>query len=216
MVDSTGRVIGLYEDANIPVIGYVPGTAVGDEIDLELNERFMSVLSTKENVNLSMLGFEDNYEHYDAIIIPIDISGERLGTVFLYRLNNSYDIDDIILCEYATTIAAVELLHGAYQENQGDSWQEAIAKSAARSLSGCEITAAYWVFHELGGTQGTLVTSRLAEKYGLTRSVVVNAIKKLGSAGVIKSRSLGTKGTWIELNNRYISDIVEKLHDSRL
>ena len=48
-----------------------------------LNERLLGVLSTKENVNLETLGFVgDNVKKYQAIINPIDIAGERLGTAF--------------------------------------------------------------------------------------------------------------------------------------
>ncbi len=44
------------------------------------------ILSTKENVNLETLGFsEDAVEGYQAIITPIDIAGERLGTLFIYK-----------------------------------------------------------------------------------------------------------------------------------
>ena len=51
-----------------------------------LNERLLGVLSTKENVNLETLGFVgDNVKKYQAIINPIDIAGERLGTVFMYK-----------------------------------------------------------------------------------------------------------------------------------
>ena len=54
---------------------------VGGYVDKMFNERLLSVLSTKENVNLATLGFaEENVKKYQAIIAPIDIAGERLGT----------------------------------------------------------------------------------------------------------------------------------------
>ena len=47
-----------------------------------LNERLLSILSTKENVNLETLGFSaEAVKGYQAIITPIDIAGERLGTL---------------------------------------------------------------------------------------------------------------------------------------
>ena len=35
-----------------------------------------------------------------AIVTPIDIAGERLGTLFIYKQDKTYSIDDIILSEY--------------------------------------------------------------------------------------------------------------------
>ena len=46
-----------------------------------------------------------------------------------------------------------------------------------------------------------MVASKLAEEYRLTRSVIVNALRKLESAGVIDARSLGMKGTYIKVLN---------------
>ena len=58
-----------------------------------LNERLLGILSTKENVNLETLGFTgDNIRKYQAIITPIDIAGERLGTLFIYKSDAQYDI----------------------------------------------------------------------------------------------------------------------------
>ncbi len=63
---------------------------VGGYVDAALNERLLGVLSTKENVNLQTLGFErPGVERYTAIICPIEIAGERLGTVFMYRCTRS-------------------------------------------------------------------------------------------------------------------------------
>ena len=38
-----------------------------------------------------------------------------------------------------------------------------------------------------------LVASKVADKVGITRSVIVNALRKFESAGIIESRSLGLK-----------------------
>ncbi len=59
---------------------------VGNFVDTMLNERFLNVLSTKENVNLETLGFEgDEIRDYQVMINPIIIAGERLGTLFMYK-----------------------------------------------------------------------------------------------------------------------------------
>ena len=91
---------------------------VGGFVDRMLNERLLSVLSTKENVNLATLGFaEENVKKYQAIITPIDISGERLGTLFIYKSDAQYDIDDIILSEYGTTVVGLEMMRSVNEEN---------------------------------------------------------------------------------------------------
>ena len=73
-----------------------------------LMKDFFGILSTKENVNLETLGFGEDTKPYRAIITPIDIAGERLGTLFEYRSDKEYDIDDIILTEYGTTVVGLE------------------------------------------------------------------------------------------------------------
>ena len=63
-----------------------------------LNERFLGVLSTKENVNLQTLGFEQcRCSRCQGIINPIDIAGERLGNcIYVQKRQCTYDIEDII------------------------------------------------------------------------------------------------------------------------
>jgi transcriptional pleiotropic repressor len=55
-----------------------------------------------------------------------------------------------------------------------------------------------------------LVASRIADKVGITRSVIVSALRKFESAGVIESRSLGMKGTYIKVLNDYLFEELKR------
>ena len=60
----------------------------------------------------------------------------------------------------------------------------------------------YYVLDELEESdKNMLITSRLADQVGITRSVIVNGLKKCESAGIICTRSAGMKGTSIHLLN---------------
>ena len=48
---------------------------------------------------------------------------------------------------------------------------------------------------------------------GITRSVIVNALKKFDSAGVISTKSSGMKGTKIKVLNEVVYDELKKLED---
>lgn len=64
------------------------------------------------------------------------------------------------------------------------------------------------MIRELGGSEGIVVASRVADRVGVTRSVIVNALRKLESAGIIESRSLGMKGTFIKvLSPLFLEDL---------
>ena len=59
--------------------------------------------------------------------------------------------------------------------------------------------------------EGILVASKIADRVGITRSVIVNALRKFESAGVIESRSSGMKGTHIKVVNDYVFTELEKI-----
>ena len=74
----------------------------------------------------------------------------------------------------------------------------------------------FHIFEELDGTEGILVASKIADRVGITRSVIVNALRKFESAGVIESRSSGMKGTYIKVLNDYVFTELEKIKKERL
>jgi transcriptional pleiotropic repressor len=67
------------------------------------------------------------------------------------------------------------------------------------------------IFDSLEGTEGILVASKIADSVGITRSVIVNALRKFESAGVIESRSSGMKGTYIKVLNDAVFDELAKV-----
>ena len=211
VISKKGKVLGSSDCKGVEVIKELIVDEVGDFIDPVLNERLLGILSTKENVNLETLGFASGTRIYRAIIAPIDIAGERLGTLFLYRSDREYDIDDIILTEYGTTVVGLEMMRSVNEENAEEARKVAIVKSAISTLSFSELEAITHIFEELEGNEGILVASRIADRVGITRSVIVNALRKFESAGVIESRSSGMKGTYIKVINDVVFDELEKL-----
>jgi len=212
VISKKGKVLGIKNLQAIDTITEFISDVVGGYIDTSLNERLLSVLSTKENVNLMTLGFNDtDISKYEAIITPIDIAGERLGTLFLYRDTRGYEIDDIILSEYGTTVVGLEMLRSVNEESAEEARKIQIVKSAISTLSFSELEAITHIFEELDGNEGILVASKIADRVGITRSVIVNALRKFESAGVIESRSSGMKGTYIKVVNDVVFDELKKL-----
>lgn len=204
VISKKGKVLGISNMEHIHSLDELITDKVGSLIDSRLNERLLTILSTKENVNLSTLGFENKTDEYTGIIAPIDIAGERLGTLFMYRKNQDYDIEGIILAEYGTTVVGLEMMRSVSEEIEQEKRDRTIIESAFRTLSLTEVKAVKHIFTELDGNEGVLVASKIADRYGITRSVIVNALRKLESAGVIESRSSGMKGTYIHVNNELI------------
>ena len=211
VISKKGKVLGSSITGGVPEIGELIVDEVGGFIDPLLNERLLGILSTKENVNLETLGFASDIKKHCAIITPIDIAGERLGSLFVYRFDHLYDIDDIILSEYGTTVVGLEMMRSVNEESAEENRKMQIVKSAINTLSFSELEAITHIFEELEGSEGILVASKIADRVGITRSVIVNALRKFESAGVIESRSSGMKGTYIKVLNDVVFDELEKV-----
>ena len=170
VISRKGKVLGVSLCPGVEEIKELIDDEVGGYIDSMLNERLLGVLSTKENVNLETLGFVgDNIKKYQAIINPIDIAGERLGTVFMYKSDSQYEIDDIILSEYGTTVVGLEMMRSVHEENAEENRKIQIVKSAINTLSFSELEAIIHIFDELDGMEGILVASKIADRAELAK-----------------------------------------------
>ena len=99
------------------------------------------------------------------------------------------------------------------EENEEEKRKVSIVRSAINTLSYSELEAILHIFDELDGNEGILVASRIADRVGITRSVIVNALRKFESAGVIESRSSGMKGTYIKVVNDVVFDELDRIRN---
>ncbi len=178
-------------------------------------EKFMSVRETVENLNgdncYELLGTDYTMTDKYHCIIPSFCGGERMGTMIVARHDASFNDVDIALCEYGATVVGLEI-----KRNQTSTFaeekrlSEAVDK-AIGMLSNTEKAALKKILKEVAEDEGLLVVSKVAKKYSITNSLIVNAIKKLQSAGVISSQSLGVKGTKIKITNPYLRKKIERI-----
>ena len=113
--------------------------------------------------------------------------------------------------KYGTTVVGLEMMRSVNEENEEEKRKVSIVRSAINTLSYSELEAILHIFDELDGNEGILVASRIADRVGITRSVIVNALRKFESAGVIVSRSSGMKGTYIKVVNDVVFDELDRI-----
>lgn len=183
---------------------------------VEYNEKLLKVTDTIANLNnkgLCVFQGEGECVVEDKIttIVPIIGNRERLGTLILARFGEEFTDDDLVIAEYSATIVGMEVLRAKQDEIEQETRKKAVVQLAIGTLSYSELEAVEHIFNELDGNEGLLVASKIADKVGITRSVIVNALRKFESAGVIESRSLGMKGTHIKILNEKLLDELKKI-----
>lgn len=180
------------------------------------NDQLLKVGETKENVEeITECVFDEisecDYPDKIATIIPINSGGSRLATLVLARFGRKFTEDDLVLAEYSATIVGMEILRSESEKVEEEARKKAVVQMAIGTLSYSELEAMEHIFEELDGPEGLLVASKVADRVGITRSVIVNALRKFESAGVIESRSLGMKGTHIKILNDKLLEELDKV-----
>lgn len=215
IISRKGKILGskLFDDAECDIIKHkiIPEL----KFPSHYNTKLLVTHETHANVPESDLCVFDNTEictHKNKLttIVPINGAMERLGTILLSRFDKSFDDDDLVLAEYSATIVGLEILRARAIENEEETRKKAIVELALGTLSFSELEAVEHIINELDGNEGLLVASKIADKAGITRSVIVNALRKFESAGVIESRSLGMKGTYIRILNEKLFEQILK------
>ena len=198
VISAKGKVLGLY-------LTDVQDSSVIEDEETKLQvfpqaytQSVLKINETLENLTgekvLEVFPYEQGRLEKYTTIVPILGSGQRLGTLVVSRYNDKFTDDDLVISEYSATVIGMEILRGLSEEMEVEMRKTAVVQMAIGTLSYSELEAVEHIFKELEGNEGLLVASRIADRVGITRSVIVNALRKFESAGVIESRSLGMKG----------------------
>jgi len=141
---------------------------------------------------------------------PIIANESHLGHLTISS-NSPFTILEEQMLEISRAICVVQLCHHEKQAHSQHRQQANQVREAINALSFSELEAAIYISQALGGLDGLLIAGHVADKLGFTRSIVVTALKKLEAAGLIETRSLGVKGTYIKINEPMLVEELGKL-----
>ncbi|KRE83193.1 hypothetical protein ASG89_13840 [Paenibacillus sp. Soil766] len=217
VVSRKGKILG-YAVTNDPVSPDMNQTILIERrFPIESNNLLLKIEETSSTSELDSPYFyytdqmKDMFPATHTTLVPIIGGGDRLGTLILSRSEGHFIDDDLVLAEYGSTVIAMEILRERAEEIEEEARSKAVVQVAIGSLSFSEMEAVEHIFEELDGKEGLLVASKIADRVGITRSVIVNALRKLESAGVIETRSLGMKGTYIRILNEQLMQSIEQI-----
>ena len=205
LADTDGNIIGVcYTHTEDSAATVDPITGL-PKFQKEYNEQMMKIAETKANFRneeaLAVFKYHPLTKNKFHTIIPVKTGADRWGNLILIRYKPEFSTEDLVLCEFGATVVAIEMRRKVKLKLQEVQKEAEIVEMAFNSLSYSEGQAVSKIFGYLDGDEGVIVASMIAEKSDITRSVIVNSLRKLEGAGVIRSRSLGMKGTHIKVLN---------------
>jgi len=200
MIDKDGELLGMKDSDNMQIFSLT-----------ELEECRCStdtiewLFTSQKPVYNYVCG--ENY----CSVLPVCNQFGQIGVLLCGQDGTVFQEEQQMLAEYAATLVSVMMMRAANRKAETEARKKNVVQLALEVLSYSELEAVKYIFHEINGSEGFLVASKLAEEYKLTRSVIVNALRKLESAGVIDARSLGMKGTYIKILNDYLYEELEAI-----
>ncbi len=217
LIGKDGAILGYALKAGFECESLLEGVLEKGRFPEEYMKTLKSVRETACNIHLNnkCCVFDENLkicpigEKY-SIIVPVVGVGKRLGSLLIAKFHVEFTEDELVLAEYGATMLGMDMLRGRMDRLEDDTRKRTTVRVALSTLSYSEFEAATHILNELDGDEGLLVASKIADRVGITRSVIVNALRKLESAGVIESKSLGMKGTYIRIINEYLLEEFNK------
>lgn len=153
-------------------------------------------------------GEAENEKNNYYSFVPLTGDSKRIGSLFIHHKGFQLTPEQVVLMEAVSGFVSLLLLQDNQDRLEEDARNRELAEGAFDSLSYSEVEAIREILKNITNNESIVVASKIADGLGITRSVIVNALRKFESAGIIESRSLGMKGTLIRVKNTYAMEVI--------
>lgn len=148
--------------------------------------------------------------------ITVVISNKKIYGNELYA--SRIKIDGFVLCsEYNVLKAnynylafAVKIIKEKIMLEKMTHLYKNVVNAAVEGLTLKELEGVNAVFSNVEGSIGKVIISDVSKNCGITRSIIVNGLRKLECAGIIEIHSSGAQGTNIKLLYSGIKAVIKK------
>jgi transcriptional pleiotropic repressor len=210
LTDSRGKLIAQSSGA-FRLRESVDGLYIDSKIsDSLLGIGSLTIIEKLGDKFASFLSSEGSLCRY-GLVLPLYCAHERIATLTSCS-STTFDAADAALLEAIAAILVLILGFTVSSEASAKRRDAQAVKHALGTLSYSELAAVLHVFREIG-SEGLTVAAHIADKLKIARSVVVTALRKLEGAGLIETRSLGVKGTYIKAQSDAFLEELYKIRD---
>ncbi len=134
----------------------------------------------------------------------------RVGTLRLARCGKGFSDEDRVIAEMFLAVLSIEMMHRQSDRQQEIARHEASVRTAMASLSLAERQVVQRILQEINNNAGYIVSLRIARELRLAHSLVVNTLRKLEGAAIIRTGSRGMKGTYVQVINDSLLTVAQK------
>lgn len=216
IVTNEGNLYGFYERHRVNP-GRIRNMVEKKTLPYNYMKRLDAVELTTDNIDihndLTIFPVEKRSLYPDALtsLVPVEQSGERLGMLIIGCIKEPLNAEDLLLAEHAASMIGIKIAFEMSKKEVEAEQKRKNAELALSALSTSEMNALKGIFDEMGEEVEMRVTaSDIADKLDITRSIVVNSLRKLVTASVIDQRSMGMKGTYIKILNPYFVELLNQ------
>lgn len=142
-------------------------------------------------------------------MIPVFYNFTKIAGILLIRYGAPFAKDEEILCEYTAVIISLEIMRREQERIKQESFERARSQLAVNSLTFSELKASAAVVDMLPDKEGVVFLKEISKETYVTHSTVSSALKKLESAGVIRTKSQGVKGKYVHITSHYLEQEIK-------
>lgn len=141
-------------------------------------------------------------------LIPVTPGDKKSAFLMICTSKKPLSDEQLTLAEVGALLTGLLLRVAEADQFEEEVRNRKLAEGAFESLSYSEVEAIQEILKNITNNESVVIASKIADSLGITRSVIVNALRKFESAGIIESRSLGMKGTFIRVKNLHALEMV--------